>query len=116
MYAIKLYFFTHILGISKNLDGESKNYLALAKNWWNVDKVSPIKLYQENRSLSGFNLHSFLFNQMFNSHRYINEIYAKLFNLYRDGAIKPVIDSVYSFDDVCDIYFYPIFNQSSCTI
>ena len=82
------------------MDGESKNYIALAKNWWNVDKVSPLKLYQENRSLSGFNLHSFLFNQMFNSHRYINDIYAKLFNLYRDGAIKPIIDSVYSFDDV----------------
>jgi NADPH:quinone reductase-like Zn-dependent oxidoreductase len=89
-----------IYGISKNLDGESKNYLALAKNWWHVDKVSPLKLYQENRSLSGFNLHSFLFNQSFNSRRYIIDIYSKLFGLYRDGVIKPIIDSVHSFDDV----------------
>lgn len=89
-----------IYGISKNLDGESKNYIALAKNWWHVDKVSPLKLYDENRSLSGFNLHNFLFNQSFNSRRYILDIYSKLYGLYSDGIIKPVIDSVYSFDDI----------------
>lgn len=82
------------------MDGESKNYFQLAKNWWHVDKVSPLKLYEENRSLCGFNLHSFLFTQMFNSRRYVSEILAKLFGLYIEGHIKPVIDSVYSFDDV----------------
>ena len=87
------------------MDGESKNYLALAKNWWHVDKVSPLKLYQENRSLSGFNLHSFLFNQSFNSRRYIIDIYSKLFGLYRDGVIKPIIDSVHSFDDVIFVIY-----------
>ncbi|CAF0710877.1 unnamed protein product [Brachionus calyciflorus] len=89
-----------IYGTSKNLDGESKNYFALAKNWWHVDKISPIKLYEENRSLSGFNLHNFLFNQMFSSRRYIQDIFSKLFNLYRDGHIRPVIDSIHSFDDI----------------
>ena len=89
-----------LYGTSKNLDGESKNYFAIAKNWWHVDKVSPLKLYEENRSLSGFNLHNFLFNKIFNSRRYIQDIFAKLFELYRDGSIKPVIDSIYSFDDV----------------
>lgn len=89
-----------IYGTSKNLDGESKNYFALAKNWWHVDKVSPLKLYEENRSLSGFNLHNFLFNQMFNSRRFIQEIFTKLFNFYRDGLIRPIIDSVYAFDDI----------------
>jgi hypothetical protein len=94
-------FFTLITkGTAKNLDGESKNYFAIAKNWWHVDKVSPLKLYEENRSLCGFNLHSFLFTQMFNSHRYISDIFGKLFQLHRDGLIKPIIDSVYSFDDV----------------
>lgn len=91
-----------IYGTSKNLDGESKNYFALAKNWWHVDKVSPIKLYEENRSLSGFNLHNFLFNQMFNSRRFILDVFSKLFNFYRDGLIKPIIDSVHSFDDVSE--------------
>lgn len=91
-----------LYGTSKNLgDGESKNYFALAKNWWHVDKVSPLKLYNECRSLSGFNLHNFLFaNQMYNSRRYILEIFAKLFKLYQEGAIKPVIDSIHSFDNV----------------
>jgi hypothetical protein len=89
-----------LYGTSKNLDGESKNYFAIAKNWWNVDKVSPLKLYEENRSLSGFNLHNFIFNNMSSSRRHILDIYSKLFALYRDGLIKPIIDSVHSFDDV----------------
>lgn len=90
-----------LYGTSKNLgDGEAKNYFAIAKNWWHVDKVSPLTLYNENRSLSGFNLNNFLFNPTGSSRRYILDIFGKLFNLYRDGNIKPIIDSVYSFDDV----------------
>ena len=92
-----------LYGTSKNLDGESKNYFAIAKNWWHVDKVSPLKLYDECRSLSGFNLHNFLFsNQMNNSRRFILEIFAKLFKLHREGSIRPVIDSIHSFDNVSD--------------
>jgi hypothetical protein len=93
--------------MAKNLDGESKNYFALAKNWWHVDKISPFKLYEENRSISGFNLHNFLFNPFNNPRRYILEILNKLFGLYQDGLIKPIIDSVHSFDDVI---FLNIFN------
>ena len=93
-----------LYGTSKNLTaGESKNYFALAKNWWHVDKVSPLKLYDECRSLSGFNLHNFLFStQMYNSRRYILEIFAKIFKLHKEGAIKPAIDSIHSFDNISD--------------
>ncbi len=94
-----------IYGMAKNLDGESKNYFALAKNWWNVDKISPFKLYEENRSISGFSLHNFLFNPQHGSRRFIVDILGKLFNMYRDGMIKPIIDSVYSFDDVTISWF-----------
>ena len=94
-----------LYGTSKNLtEGETKNYFAIAKNWWHVDKVSPLTLYNENRSLSGFNLYNFIFNPNGSSRRYILDIFNKLFNLYRDGVIKPIIDSVYSFDDV-NIFF-----------
>ena len=89
-----------IYGMAKNLDGESKNYFALAKNWIVVEKISPFKLYEENRSISGFNLHNYLFNPMHHTRRFITEIFNKLFGLYNDGLIKPIIDSVYSFDDV----------------
>ena len=71
-----------------------------------MDKVSPLKLYDECRSLSGFNLHNFLFsNQMYNSRRYILEIFAKLFKLFKEGSIKPVIDSIHSFDNVSWLFF-----------
>ena len=93
-------------GISKNLDGESKNYFALAKNWWHVDKISPITLYNQNRSLSGFNLHNLLFNQSFNTRPFFLNIYAKLFSLYEENKIKPLIDSVYSFEKVIYIFLH----------
>jgi NADPH:quinone reductase-like Zn-dependent oxidoreductase len=93
-----------IYGTAKNLDGESKNYFAIAKNYLAVDKISPTKLYEENRSISGFSLHNLLFNPVHGTRRFIVDILNKLFNMYRDGLIKPIIDSVYSFDDVIISY------------
>jgi hypothetical protein len=88
------------VGTAKNLEGESKNYFTIAKNWWHVDKISPLKLYEDNATISGFNLHNFLYNNVANSRKYVLDIFAKLFALYRDGKIKPVIDSIHSFDNV----------------
>jgi NADPH:quinone reductase-like Zn-dependent oxidoreductase len=88
-----------LYGTSKNLDGVSKNYLSLVKNWWQLDKISPLKLYEENRSLCGFNLYNLLHNEPVNSRIYISNIFTKLFELYQNGKIKPVIDSIFSFEN-----------------
>lgn len=89
------------IGTAKNLEGESKNFFTIAKNWWQVDKISPLKLYEDNVTISGFNLYNFLYNNnVTNSRRYILDVFGKLFALYREGKIKPVIDSIHSFDNV----------------
>lgn len=100
-------FDSNIKGTAKNLEGESKskNYFTIAKNWWHVDKISPLKLYDESVTISGFNLHNFLFNNVAHSRRYVLDIFAKLFELYLDGKIKPVIDSIHSFDNVNKQFF-----------
>ena len=70
---------------------------------WHVDKISPLKLYDESVTISGFHLHNFIFNNnVTNSRKYLLDIYAKLFSLYIEGKIKPVIDSIHSFDNVSD--------------
>ena len=66
--------------------------------WWQVDKISPIKLYDENKTVSGFCLRTLLFRQ--GRHELAREIVNKLFKLYSDGRIRPRIDSAWAFEDV----------------
>jgi hypothetical protein len=66
--------------------------------WWQVDKVSPIKLFDENKTLSGFNLRHLLYQQ--NGAPYAKRIMDSVFNLWKDGKIKPVVDSTWALEDV----------------
>lgn len=66
--------------------------------WWQVDKISPIKLYDDNRSIAGFNLRQLLFKQ--GRHEYVRDIVNDLFKMYNEGKIRPEIDSAWAFEDV----------------
>ena len=66
--------------------------------WWQVDKVSPIKLYEENKTLAGLNLRQLLIKQ--GRHDYIRTIVTQIFQWYNDKKIAPIIDSVWAFEDV----------------
>jgi len=66
--------------------------------WWQVDKVSPIKLFDENKTLTGFNLRHLLYQQ--DGSAYVKEIVGNIFDLVKEGKIKPVIDSVWALEDV----------------
>jgi hypothetical protein len=66
--------------------------------WWQVDKVSPIKLFDENKTLSGLNLRHLLYQQ--NGAPYAKRIMESVFNLWKEGKIKPVVDSTWALEDV----------------
>ena len=66
--------------------------------WWQVDKISPIKLYDENKTISGFQLRHLAFQQ--GQHQYIRGVMNKLLQLYSQGKIQPVVDSSWAFEDV----------------
>jgi hypothetical protein len=66
--------------------------------WWQVDKVSPIKLFDENKTLSGLNLRHLLYQQ--NGAPYAKRIMESVFALWKDGNIKPVVDSTWALEDV----------------
>lgn len=89
-----------LYGSSNTVAGETKSFLSFAKSWWQVDKVSPFKLFDTNHSVGGFHLRQLLFRQ--NQHAYIRSIVNKLFGLYADGKIAPVIDTVWAFEDVVE--------------
>lgn len=89
-----------LYGSSNVVTGETKSFFSVARSWWQVDKVSPIKLFDENKSLAGFNLRHLLYQQ--GGVEYVRKTMATVFDLWSAGKIKPVVDSVYALEDVAE--------------
>lgn len=89
-----------LYGSSNVVTGETKSFFSVARSWWQVDKVSPIKLFDENKTLSGFNLRHLLYQQ--NEADYVRTCVDRVFGLWRDGKIKPVVDSTFALEDVSE--------------
>lgn len=89
-----------LYGTSCIVAGETKSFFSFAKSWWQVDKVSPIKLYDESKVISGFNLRHLLYQQ--GMHDYVKGVVAKVFDLYEKKKIQPVVDSSWAFEDVAE--------------
>ncbi|NWJ03422.1 VAT1L protein, partial [Crypturellus undulatus] len=90
---------TYILyGSSNMVTGETKSFFSFAKSWWQVEKVNPIKLYEENKVIAGFSLLNLLFKQ--NRGGLIKSVMDKLINLYNNKKIKPVVDSLWALEEV----------------
>lgn len=89
-----------LYGSSNVVTGETKSFFSVARSWWQVDKVSPIKLFDENKSLAGFNLRHLLYQQ--DGSAYVTATVEKIFALWKDGKIKPVVDSAWALEDVAE--------------
>lgn len=89
-----------LYGSSNVVTGETKSFFSVARSWWQVDKVSPIKLFDENKSLAGFNLRHLLYQQ--GGVEYVRQTMATVFDLWSAGKIKPVVDSVHALEDVAE--------------
>lgn len=79
--------------------------LFIAFQWWQVEKVNPIKLYEENKVIAGFSLLNLLFKQ--NRGGLIKGVMDKLLNLYSSKKIKPVVDSLWALEEVGAKFFSP---------
>lgn len=89
-----------LYGTSCIVAGETKSFFSFAKSWWQVDKVSPIKLYEESKVIAGFNLRHLLYQQ--GMHEYVKGVVSKVFTLYEQKKITPVVDSSWAFEDVTE--------------
>ncbi|XP_014243553.1 synaptic vesicle membrane protein VAT-1 homolog-like [Cimex lectularius] len=87
-----------LYGSANVVTGETKSIFSTARYWWQVDKFSPIKLFDENKTLSGFNLRHLMFQH--NGVDYVHKVFDKVMKLWADGKIKPVIDSVWALEDI----------------
>ncbi|XP_039984734.1 synaptic vesicle membrane protein VAT-1 homolog-like isoform X1 [Xiphias gladius] len=90
---------TYILyGASNMVTGETKSFFSFAKSWWQVEKVNPIKLYEENKVIAGFSLLNLLFKQ--GKCHLVRSVMDKLLCLYEQKKIKPVVDSLWALEEV----------------
>uniref|UniRef100_A0A3B3SFL5 Vesicle amine transport 1-like n=1 Tax=Paramormyrops kingsleyae TaxID=1676925 RepID=A0A3B3SFL5_9TELE len=90
---------TYILyGSSNMVTGETKSFFSFAKSWWQVEKVNPIKLYEENKVIAGFSLLNLLFKQ--GRSGLVKTVVQKLFSLYEQKKVKPVVDSLWAVEEV----------------
>ncbi|CAF1171437.1 unnamed protein product [Rotaria magnacalcarata] len=90
-------------GTSSLLSWDVKNLFGITKgmtNWWQNDKISCLRLFQDSKSIHGFNLIQLLQYGSNDTRRYLSDIMHKVFLLYKEGKIKPVVDSVFTFEDV----------------
>ncbi|CAF1583310.1 unnamed protein product [Rotaria magnacalcarata] len=92
-----------IYGTSSVLSWGVKNFFGITKgmpNWWQNDKIGCLRLFQDSKSVHGFNLIQLLLRGSNDTRRYLGDMMHKLFILYREGKIKPIVDSVFTFEDV----------------
>ncbi|XP_037613458.1 synaptic vesicle membrane protein VAT-1 homolog-like isoform X2 [Sebastes umbrosus] len=90
---------TYILyGASNMVTGETKSFFSFAKSWWQVEKVNPIKLYEENKVIAGFSLLNLLFKH--GKCSLVKSVMDKLLRLYDEKKIKPVVDSLWALEEV----------------
>ncbi|XP_068203950.1 synaptic vesicle membrane protein VAT-1 homolog-like [Palaemon carinicauda] len=90
-----------LFGSSNIITGETKSILSVVKSWWQVDKVSPLRLYEENKGIIGFNLRRLLHHQP-GGHERVREVIQTVYNLWQKGVAKAHIDSTYALEDITE--------------
>ncbi|XP_029428564.1 synaptic vesicle membrane protein VAT-1 homolog [Rhinatrema bivittatum] len=86
-----------LYGSANLLTGQKKNLMALAKTWWNQFSINAMQLIHANKAVCGFHL-GYLDEEL----ELVGSVVASLVNLYKQGKIKPKIDSVWPFEKVGD--------------
>ncbi|KAM3963204.1 synaptic vesicle membrane protein VAT-1 homolog-like isoform 2-T2 [Aphomia sociella] len=89
-----------LYGSSNILTGDTRSLFSAVRSWWQVDKVSPVKLFVENKSLAGFNLRHLLFQH--GRADYVRRAVERVFELWGEGKVKPLVDSTWALEDVVE--------------
>ncbi|XP_029912872.1 synaptic vesicle membrane protein VAT-1 homolog [Myripristis murdjan] len=84
-------------GAANMLAGQKKNLLAVAKNWYHQFSIHTLSLIQGNKSVCGFHL-----GYLDGETELISQAMSTILDLYRQGKIKPRIDSTWHLEQVGD--------------
>uniref|UniRef100_M4A283 Vesicle amine transport 1 n=1 Tax=Xiphophorus maculatus TaxID=8083 RepID=M4A283_XIPMA len=82
-------------GAANMLAGQRKNLIAVAKNWYHQFSIHTLSLIQGNKSVCGFHL-GYLDGEM----ELITQAMNTILDLYKQGKVKPRIDSTWHLEQV----------------
>jgi NADPH:quinone reductase-like Zn-dependent oxidoreductase len=74
--------------------GEKRNLFHVAMNFFKIPKFSPMALMDQNRAVAGVNM-----GHLWREVELLTGEMRDLLQLYREGKIKPTVDSVFKFAD-----------------
>ncbi|XP_061906053.1 synaptic vesicle membrane protein VAT-1 homolog [Entelurus aequoreus] len=84
-------------GAANMLAGQKKNLLAVAKNWYHQFTIHTLNLIQGNKSVCGFHL-----GYLDGETELISQAMNAILDLYKQGKVKPHIDSTWHLEQVGD--------------
>ncbi|XP_047426746.1 synaptic vesicle membrane protein VAT-1 homolog [Mugil cephalus] len=84
-------------GAANMLAGQKKNLLAVAKNWYHQFSIHTLSLIQGNKSVCGFHL-----GYLDGETELISQAMNTILDLYKQGKVKPRIDSTWHLEQVGD--------------
>ncbi|XP_067869481.1 synaptic vesicle membrane protein VAT-1 homolog [Heterodontus francisci] len=84
-----------LFGAANILTGPKRSPLAMAKIWWNKFSINGMQLLHSNKAVCGYHLGCLEIDQL-------TDVVVKLLSLYKEGKIKPRVDSVWSFEQIGD--------------
>lgn len=88
------------IGITGMMQGEKRSWLKNFKVWWQTKNISMFNLIHHNNAVCGLSI-----NIIFETDPEAFRLgIFQIIELYKQQKIKPRIDSVWSFDEVC-IFF-----------
>uniref|UniRef100_A0A3P8RYD3 Vesicle amine transport 1 n=1 Tax=Amphiprion percula TaxID=161767 RepID=A0A3P8RYD3_AMPPE len=82
-------------GAANMLAGQKKNLIAVAKNWYHQFSIHTLSLIQGNKSVCGFHL-----GYLDGETELISQVMSTVLDLYKQGKIKPRIDSTWHLEQV----------------
>ncbi|KAM9393004.1 synaptic vesicle membrane protein VAT-1 homolog [Pholidichthys leucotaenia] len=84
-------------GAANMLAGQKKNLIAVAKNWYHQFSIHTLSLIQGNKSVCGFHL-----GYLDGETELIAQAMNTILDLYKQGKVKPRIDSTWHLEQVGD--------------
>lgn len=86
-------------GFANLATGERRSVFRVAQQGLSIPRFSPVRLMNENRSIAGVNI-----GHLWNERAMLQEEISALIDLYRQGKIKPRIDSKFPFERAADAH------------
>ena|SRR6218665_500532 len=93
-----LYFYNLVLmfkGAANIVSGTSRSLWSMVKTYFAVRNYSPLFMLSDNKAACGYHL-----GHLVDEPSIVLPVIEELCRLYEDGKIKPIIDSVWTFEDV----------------